>query len=49
MMFSIILDQSVKTKDNVPIVIDTIVYAIIGNFAANEIQSSVNYPSHAVQ
>lgn len=25
-MFSIILDQSVKTKDNVPVVIDTIVY-----------------------
>lgn len=70
MMFSIILDQSVKTKDNVPVVIDTIVYykitdrskffelsnnpqniidnlaikvlhAIIGNFAANEIQSSI--------
>ena len=69
-MFSIILDQSVKTKDNVPVVIDTIVYykitdrskffelsnnpqniidnlaikalhAIIGNFAANEIQSSI--------
>lgn len=77
-MFSIILDQSVKTKDNVPVVIDTIVYykitdrskffelsnnpqniidnlaikvlhAIIGNFAANEIQSSVNCLSHAVQ
>ena len=28
MMFSIILDQSVKTKDNVPVVIDTIVYQI---------------------
>ena len=27
-MFSIILDQSVKTKDNVPVVIDTIVYQI---------------------
>ena len=27
-MFSIILDQSVKTKDNVPVVIDTIVYGI---------------------
>lgn len=47
-MFSIILDQSVKTKDNVPVVIDTIdnlaikvLHAIIGNFAANEIQSSI--------
>lgn len=27
-MFSNILDQSVKTKDNVPVVIDTIVYQI---------------------
>lgn len=68
-MFSIILDQSVKTKDNVLVIIDAIVYYkitdrnkffeqsnnpqniidslaikalhhIIGNYAANEIQSS---------